>query len=105
MLKSVLTTAAIGAAMLAVTSPAQAQGGVKVGTLTCHVAPGWGFIVGSSRRVKCLFEPTAFQWERYTGSISKFGVDIGYKNHATLIWAVFNPTTQLEPGALQGHYG
>ncbi|MGC1301661.1 MAG: DUF992 domain-containing protein [Caulobacteraceae bacterium] len=105
MLKTVLATVAIGAAMLAVNTPAQAQGGVKVGTLTCHVAPGWGFIVGSSRRLKCVFEPTAFHRERYVGSISKFGVDIGYKNHATLIWAVLNPTTQLEPGSLQGHYG
>jgi Protein of unknown function (DUF992) len=104
MLKT-LTAAALGTALLVATTPAQAQNGVKVGTLTCHVAPGWGFIVGSSRRLNCVFEPTQFHRERYVGSISKFGVDIGYKNHATLVWAVFNPTTRLGPGALQGHYG
>ncbi len=28
---------------------------VRAGYLTCHVDSGWGFIFGSSRRVKCAF--------------------------------------------------
>ncbi len=105
MLKTILASAAIAGTMLVAAAPAQAESGVKVGTLTCNVAPGWGFVVGSSRRLKCVFSPTKYHAERYIGSISKFGVDIGYKNSATLIWAVFNPSDHLGPGALQGHYG
>ena len=48
-----LTCAAlIGAVGIAV--PAQADG-VKVGTLTCHQASGFGLILGSTRSVRCIF--------------------------------------------------
>ena len=43
--------------------------------------------------------------ERYEGSISKFGVDIGYQQSGVLIWAVIAPTEHMNPGALDGHYG
>jgi hypothetical protein len=105
MLKTVLAVAAISAAAMAATTPAQAgDAGVKVGTLTCHVAPGWGFVVGSSRKLKCVFD-TADHHEHYLGSISKVGLDVGYKNSGTLVWAVFNPSLRMSPGALAGHYG
>ena len=32
-----------------------AQGGVQVGTLTCNVAGGWGFVFGSSKALRCTF--------------------------------------------------
>ncbi|WP_158915415.1 DUF992 domain-containing protein [Caulobacter sp. S45] len=106
MLKTVLAVTAIGAATLMASAPAQARGGgVKVGTLTCHVGSGWGFVVGSSRPLACVFSPTRYRTERYIGSMSKFGMDIGYKRSGTLVWAVFNPTDRLGPGDLHGHYG
>src|ERR1700757_2722597 len=40
--------AALGAA-LPLAGPAHAQGGVVVGTLSCNVASGFGFVFGSSR--------------------------------------------------------
>ena len=105
-----MRTLAIGlATALAVTfagaAPALADGGVKVGTLTCAVGSGWGYILGSSRPVKCTFangdEPPA----RYFGSMSKFGVDIGYVHSGTIVWGVLAPSSHLSPGDLSGHYG
>jgi hypothetical protein len=43
--------------------------------------------------------------EYYTGSITKFGADIGYLSSGVILWAVLAPTTQLGQGALTGHYG
>ncbi|MBV8119399.1 MAG: DUF992 domain-containing protein [Alphaproteobacteria bacterium] len=86
-------------------APALAQGGVRVGTLSCNVAAGWGFVFGSSKALHCTFSHTGAPVERYTGTISKFGVDIGYTQGGALIWAVSAPTSNLAPGALAGSYG
>jgi hypothetical protein len=87
------------------TAPAP-RSGVQVGALTCNVAGGFGFILGSSRSVNCTFNPAGGgPPQRYTGSIDKFGVDIGYVQGGVLIWAVFAPTTNVAPGSLAGSYG
>ena len=41
------------AAIACHTTPAAAQGGVRVGTLSCNVASGWGFVFGSSKALNC----------------------------------------------------
>ena len=97
---------AAGAALLAVGvsfAPAQAAG-VKVGVLTCNVDSGWGFILGSSKDVNCVYSPGAGPSERYTGTISKFGVDIGFQQNCVIIWGVIAPTATVQPGALAGSY-
>jgi hypothetical protein len=87
-------------------SPAPAAAaGVEAGVLTCNVSSGWGFIFGSSRDVHCVYAPSPGVAEYYTGSISKFGVDIGYTQNAVIVWAVLAPTASLAPGALTGGYG
>ena len=91
-----------GAAGLAM--PAQAAG-VKVGVLTCHVASGWGFVFGSSKDIRCTYSPNNGTPERYKGTISKFGVDIGYTQSGVIVWGVIAPTSDLKPGALEGGYG
>jgi len=83
---------------------AQAQNGVRVGTLTCNVASGWGFVFGSSKGLHCTFAPAPGRAEFYAGTINKFGVDIGYTQGGVLVWAVFAPTANLAPGALNGNY-
>lgn len=84
--------------------PARAQGGVRVGTLSCNVASGWGFVFGSSKALHCTFTPAPGRAEFYAGTINKFGVDIGYTQGGVLIWAVFAPSSNLGPGALSGNY-
>jgi len=94
----------IAAGVLAPGTSAQAQSGVKVGTLTCNVAGGWGFVFGSSKALHCVLTPGPGHPEHYYGTISKFGVDIGYTQGGVLVWAVFAPTTSLAPHALAGNY-
>jgi Protein of unknown function (DUF992) len=91
-------------AALALGSPAQAQSGVRIGTLSCNVAGGWGFVFGSSKALHCTLTPGPGQPEHYSGTISKFGVDIGYTNGGVLVWAVFAPSNNVGPGALAGDY-
>ena len=95
--------AALGPA-LALTGSAQAQPGVVVGTLTCNVASGSGFVFGSSRAINCTFAGPGGRYEHYVGNISKFGVDIGYTQGGILVWTVIAPTAALGPGALAGNY-
>lgn len=96
--------AAAVAALLALGSPATAAG-IKVGVLTCHVSSGWGFIFGSSKDLHCNFSPSGRGFgERYIGSVSKFGVDIGYTSGGVLVWDVIAPTSTVRRGALAGAY-
>ena len=83
--------------------PAGAQGGIAVGTLTCNVASGWGFVFGSSRALNCTYA-TPGRYEYYVGQISRFGVDIGYTQGGVLVWTVVAPAAVLAPGALSGSY-
>jgi len=102
-----LRAAAAFAAVLGLASafaaPAEAQGGVKVGTLTCNVSSGWGFVFGSSRALSCTFAGPG-HYDYYVGNISKFGVDIGYTQGGVLIWTVVAPSANLAPGSLAGSY-
>lgn len=98
---------AVGAALLAAGAsfaPAQAAG-VKVGVLTCNVDSGWGYILGSSKEVRCNYVPNKGFGEHYVGSISKVGVDVGYTKGGVLIWDVIAPSSDMKPGALEGGYG
>ena len=96
--------AAAAATILAFSGAADAAPhGVRVGELTCNVASGWGFVFGSSKDLHCTYRGNG-QVEHYTGSISKFGVDIGYTEGGVLVWGVFAPTSDLRKGALNGDY-
>ena len=102
---SVIGVLCLAAAMAIQATPAQAQGGVRVGTLNCNVASGWGFVFGSSRELRCVFSGGPGQEDHYTGTISRFGADIGFTRGGVLVWAVFAPTNNLAPGALAGNFG
>jgi hypothetical protein len=104
------------AVMLSETPNAFAQGEVapkkyvtKIGYLSCHVASGWGFIFGSSRNLECVYTPaeSGKKIENYSGSITKFGADIGYLQSGVILWTVVAPGVKIteNPGLLAGHYG
>lgn len=105
MRKTMLALAAFGGLTLAAQTPAEAAGGVKVGTLTCNVAGGWGLVVASKRRLACTFSPAHYRAERYIGAITKIGLDVGYRRSGTLVWAVLAPTDRIGRGDLRGSYG
>jgi len=102
--RSALPAVALATCAMAVGLPAHAENSVKAGILTCNVDSGWGLVFGSSRGLKCTYAANAGASERYTGTITKFGVDIGYASNGVIIWAVFAPTNTLAPGAVAGDY-
>jgi hypothetical protein len=76
----------------------------KVGTLTCDISGGIGLIITSKKDVTCMFTPSQpGPREVYTGSITKFGLDIGATTGGEMVWAVEAPTTR-HFGALAGNY-
>lgn len=94
------------AASLAFAAQAQADtGGVSAGMLTCNVSSGWGFVFGSSKDLNCTYADGSHQVARYSGTIKKYGVDVGYQAGGVMVWGVFAPTSNLAPGALAGNYG
>jgi hypothetical protein len=108
MLKKLTMTAgaaALIAGLATLAVPAQsAPAGVKVGVLTCKVEPGWGYVVGSTKPLHCSYEPTRGRAERYIGDVQKVGLDIGYSDGATMVWAVIAPASDVGKDALEGNY-
>ena len=107
MYRTMRLAAALVAALsgsLGLGAQAQAQSGVAVGTLTCNVASGFGFVFGSSRAINCTFAGPGGRYEHYVGDISKFGVDIGFTQGGILVWTAIAPTASLAPGVLAGNY-
>jgi uncharacterized protein DUF992 len=110
MQKAIATTLAttLGAAAIAAlgftTSPQAAETRVEVGVLTCTAASSTGFIVGSTRDLRCKFNHQGKD-EVYSGTINKFGIDIGVTQQAEIAWAVLAPTANLPRRSLIGSYG
>jgi len=83
--KNLKLNAVAGLAVLAffvIPAHAAEKATVKTGCLTCNEAGGWGLILGSSHGVHCTYTSNKHRTEYYTGSISKFGADIGYLRSA-----------------------
>ena len=92
------------AATFAMPAMAQAPNRTKVGTLTCDISGGMGVIIGSKKSVACMFTPAQpGPREVYTGSITKFGLDIGATSGGEMVWSVFAPSNKTF-GALAGQY-
>ena len=99
----------IGAAALALAfvpaDPAGAQR-VRAGVLTCDISPGLSFVIGSEKTVACNFAPEpAGPQQVYSGSISKFGLDVGATGGGVMVCAVFTDSMAPPgPGFLAGDY-
>ena len=93
-----IATALLAASVL----PASAQR-AQVGELICNVAPSYGVIVGSQQQLRCGFRRARGRTEGYRGTITRVGLDIGFKNGGRLVWAVLadGPTRRR---ALAGDY-
>ena len=103
-MRLIASLAAAFAGIAALAGPAAAQSAVKVGTLSCNVASGWGFIFGSSKAINCTYAGVGGSYEHYVGNITKFGADIGYTSGGILVWTVVAPVAVMHPGALAGNY-
>ena len=101
---SALAALAVVAAVAGPNPSMAAPEHTKVGALTCDISAGIGLIITSKKDVTCMFTPSQpGAREVYTGSISKFGLDIGATTGGEMVWAVDAPTNRRF-GALAGHY-
>lgn len=104
---SALALGAAAFALLAAPSTAHAQDRrVRVGVLTCNVAPGIGFIVASQRDMTCVFRPERRgAREGYVGRVTRVGLDVGVTGRGVLAWTVFSSSRRLTRYQLAGEYG
>lgn len=101
------TAKIIVAASLACAATAASAGNierVEVGQLKCDVAGGVGLILGSRKKMDCVFERNDGSSETYTGRIVKVGVDIGITKESVVWWLVLAPALEQPEGALEGEY-
>ena len=82
------------------------HGGVKIGTLTCDIGEGGGYVLGSAKELDCVFDSSirGDSPDMYVGTIKKIGIDLGYTARGKLVWAVFAPTAGYHRGSLKGTY-
>ena len=91
-------------ALAASASLAQANSGIKIGILSCGIEGGIGYVIGSSKAIDCVYQPSdGGDAEHYSGTIRKLGLDIGVTNQAVVSWAVFAPG-KTKSGSLKGYY-
>jgi hypothetical protein len=82
-----------------------AQDRTEAGTLTCRIGPGIGALIASHRQMRCRFDPRGGgRVEEYSGTITRFGLDVGVTAASKMAWVVFARTRALRSGALAGHY-
>lgn len=101
----VLRLAVLAAAATPFFAPASAsaQEASRIGLLECNVSGGVGFVITSARALSCVFRGRRVT-EYYSGTVRRFGLDIGVTGPGQLAWAVFAPARGWRPGALAGEY-
>jgi len=101
-MKKIILASLVALGLAAV--PVQAKSGVKVGMLSCTIHGGVGYIIGSSKKIDCAYQPAGGgRVEHYRGRIGKLGVDIGVTGQTAVAWVVFAPG-KIKKGALKGDY-
>lgn len=89
-------------------APVVQQSSVQLGVLVCEVTPNAGFIIGSVRTLNCELRTSRLEpftvLGKYTGTVSRFGLDLGVVTGNNLAWAVFAPNTTTSASAVAGRY-
>ncbi|MDW4496429.1 DUF992 domain-containing protein [Sulfitobacter sp. D35] len=102
-----LLAGAGGAATMAAAQDNETVDHVEVGSLSCDVGEGTGYVFGSTRELTCTFNPTTEGQadEVYVGEINRYGVDVGKTDKGAMSWLVFAPTeSEWQEGGLNGVY-
>jgi len=92
------------AAFVGLTATAASATPVQSGVLECNVAPGIGFIIGSSKSLSCVFHRARGRPEYYAGSIDRIGLDVGATGPGQFAWGVFTDGPPGRRYALAGDY-
>ena len=93
---------ALGLAGLTAT-PRPADALVKLGMLTCTIKGGTGMVLYSSKRLRCTYRGASGKITRYTGRITRVGIDLGQTWSGRLAWLVF-AVGDHRRGTLEGTY-
>src|SRR3569623_213588 len=94
------------ASIVATTIPASAQSrGVRAGGLPCRSGTPVGMIIGSRQNLRCTFHSNRTGKNyAYTGTVRRFGLDVGITSGARFAWAVFAPVSHVGRASLRGNY-
>ncbi len=65
--------------------------------LSCDVGGGVGYVIGSAKSVDCVFTSTRGTTDRYTGTIRKMGVDLGFYHAGPDRLGRLRPYRRLSP--------
>ncbi|TAJ88300.1 DUF992 domain-containing protein [Reyranella sp.] len=77
---------------------------IYIGALSCNIAGGTGYVLGSSKNMDCVFLGRDGHSAEYTGTINKVGVDIGYTKAVHTVWRVYSLGSDRKPNQLSGTY-
>lgn len=112
-LAATLASVGLGSAAFAETAkndgiPGSEEGRIEAGYLNCEYTDGSSVIVASERSFDCTYQSAEGDrpMEKYTATISNYGVDLMVTDEKTLRWAVLAPATiDSNMGSLEGNYG
>jgi len=97
--------ALVGGAAFYAQTHAEGESSVNIGSLTCNVTGGGGFVFGTTRDLDCLFARTDGKAEAYRAAIMRFGADAGFDGRVRhIVWLVYAPEP-LGVGGLAGDFG
>jgi hypothetical protein len=104
-MKGILKIGLVAAtAWLAGSAMASAQN-VRAGTLTCEGQGNIGFILGSSERLRCTYQPARGGAPlKLNGRITRLGLDLGVRGKSVLVWGVLASTREIPGSALVGNF-
>ena len=103
--RNVIATICFGAVLFCGAPSVEAQTSVEIGTLNCRLAPTVGAFLGSRRRMTCEFFSNSQQrLEQYSGTVTRFGVDVGAVGSGILSWRVLARTNIARRGTIAGNY-
>ena len=77
---------------------------IYIGALSCNVSGSQGFVLGSTKELDCVFVDKNGTTAAYTGTIHKYGIDIGYTRAVHSIWRVYSLGSEKGATALSGRY-
>jgi hypothetical protein len=106
MLLRITCLSAFAAAAIMVAASTGAQAYVEAGGLSCTSPGAAGSGVGAVLNLNCVFVPSlGGSPQRYSATLRRIGVDLGYSQNVGLGWVVVAPTAVVGPGELAGTYG
>ena len=99
-----------GACTMSQSSPQQlnaanANSRIYIGSLTCNIAAGTGYVLASSKKMDCVFlGKDGISTAQYEGTINKVGIDIGYTKAVHTIWRVYSLGSDRKANQIAGTY-